>query len=357
MLTFWVFAIGGTTAMNTPRKWRIGVIGCGAWGPNHVRNFSALPNAQVVGAADLQPDRLARVRAIVPDLATFTDAAEMIAATAPDAVVVSTPTMTHYDVVRQALDAGKHVLCEKPLCLTGGEADALVALADARGLRLMVGHVFMFNPGILKLKELVRGGELGSRIYYLFARRTNLGPIRQDVNAVLDLASHDVSIYNFLLDAAPTQVSAVGQAFLQPGIQDVAVITLSYPGGVIGSIHVSWLDPKKVREITVVGDRRMATWDDLATLGPVMMFDKGVTKKPREYADFGEFQLLTREGDVTVPRVPPAEPLRMQAQAFIEALEAPEKLRSDGRVGAQVVRVLAAINESMANGGAPVAVA
>ncbi len=342
--------------MDTRRKWRIGVIGCGAWGPNHVRNFSALPNAEVVGAADLQPDRLARVKAIVPGIATFADAAAMMAATTPDAVVVATPTMTHFDVVREALAAGKHVLCEKPLCLTGEEADTLVRLADERNLRLMVGHVFMFNPGILKLKELVRTGELGSRIYYLFARRTNLGPIRQDVNAVLDLASHDVSIYNFLLDAAPTQVSAVGQSFLQPGIQDVAVITLTYPGGVIGSIHVSWLDPKKVREITVVGDRRMATWDDLATLGPVMVFDKGVTKKPREYADFGEFQLLTREGDVTVPRVPTAEPLRMQAQAFIEALDAPEKIRSDGRVGADVVRVLAAINESMAQGGAPVTV-
>ena len=342
--------------METGRRWRIGVIGCGAWGPNHVRNFSALPNAEVVGAADLQPDRLARVKAIVPGIATFTDADAMMAVTKPDAVVVSTPTMTHFDVVRQALSSGKHVLCEKPLCLTGQEADALVTLADERSLRLMVGHVFMFNPGILKLKELVHNGDLGSRIYYLFARRTNLGPIRQDVNAVLDLASHDVSIYNFLLDAVPTQVSAVGQSFLQPGIQDVAMITLTYPGGIIGSIHVSWLDPKKVREITVVGDRRMATWDDLATLGPVMVFDKGVTKKPREYSDFGEFQLLTREGDVTVPRVPPAEPLRMQAQAFIEALEAPEKLRSDGRVGAQVVRVLAAINESMARSGAPITV-
>jgi predicted dehydrogenase len=341
--------------VGTVRKWRIGVIGCGAWGPNHVRNFSALPNAEVVGAADLQEDRLARVKAIVPGIATFTDAAEMLAAASPDAVVVSTPTMTHFRVVRQALAAGKHVLCEKPMCLTGDEADALVRLADERGVRLMVGHVFMFNPGILKLKELMGAGELGSRIYYLSARRTNLGPIRHDVNAVLDLASHDVSIYNFLLDAMPTQVSAVGQAFLQPGIQDVAMITLTYPGGVIGSIHVSWLDPRKVREITVVGDRRMATWDDLATLGPVMMFDKGVTKTPREYSDFGEFQLLTREGDVTVPRVPPQEPLRMQARAFIEALASPEAIRSDGRVGAQVVRVLAAINESMANGGAPVA--
>jgi predicted dehydrogenase len=343
--------------VNTARTWRIGVIGCGAWGPNHVRNFSALPNAEVVGAADLRPDRLARVKGIVPGLATFTDAAEMMAALTPDAVVVSTPTATHFDVVRQALSAGAHVLCEKPLCLTAGEADELVALAERRGLRLMVGHVFLFNPGILKLKELMRAGELGSRIYYLFARRTNLGPIRQDVNAVLDLASHDVSIYNFLLDAAPTEVSAVGQSFLQPGIQDVAVITLSYPGGVIGSIHVSWLDPKKVREITVVGDRRMATWDDLATLGPVMVFDKGVTRKPREYSDFGEFQLLTREGDVTVPRVPPEEPLRMQARAFVEALDDAQKLKSDGRDGARVVRVLAAINESMAKGGAPVTVA
>jgi predicted dehydrogenase len=346
----------GANIVGTGRKWRIGVVGCGAWGPNHVRNFSALPNAEVVGAADLREERLARVKALAPGVALFTDAAEMMTATSPDAVVVSTPTMTHYDVVRQALQAGKHVLCEKPLCLTGDEADALVTLADERGVRLMVGHVFMFNPGILKLKELIGAGELGSRIYYLFARRTNLGPIRSDVNAVLDLASHDVSIYNFLLDAVPTEVSAVGQSFLQPGIQDIAIITLTYPGGVIGSIHVSWLDPKKVREITVVGDRRMATWDDLATLGPVMIFDKGVTKKPREYADFGEFQLLTRDGDVTVPRVPLDEPLRMQARAFIDAIEAPDKIRSDGRVGADVVRVLAAINESIAKGGAPVKV-
>ena len=151
--------------MDTRRKWRIGVIGCGAWGPNHVRNFSALPNAAVVGAADLQPDRLARVKAIAPGIATFADAAAMMEAARPDAVVVCTPTMTHFDMVRQALAAGKHVLCEKPLCLTGAEADTLVRLADEHGLRLMVGHVFMFNPGILKLKELVSTGELGSRIF------------------------------------------------------------------------------------------------------------------------------------------------------------------------------------------------
>jgi predicted dehydrogenase len=339
------------------RKWRVAVIGCGAWGPNHVRNFSALPNVEVVGVADLKAERLARIKAQSPAIPLFQDVSEMMDTAKPDAVVVSTPTMTHYEVVKQALRAGKHVLCEKPLCLTGAEADDLVRIAAGADLRLMVGHVFLFNPGILKLKELITTGHLG-RLYYLFARRTNLGPIRSDVNAVLDLASHDVSIYNHLLNATPVEVSAVGKSFLQPGIQDVAVITLQYPDNIVGSIHVSWLDPKKVREITVVGEARMATWDDLAPLGPVMVFDKGVTvtRKPPEYADFGEFQLLAREGDVTVPRVPPQEPLRMQAQAFIEALNAPERIRSDGRVGADVVRVLSAINESIARNGAPVKV-
>jgi predicted dehydrogenase len=334
------------------RKWRIGVIGCGAWGPNHVRNFAALPNVDVVGVADLRQDKLARIAALVPGVATFQSAAEMMAAAAPDAVIVSTPTRTHYEVVKQALEAGKHVLCEKPLCNTVADAEALVRLAAEKHVLLMVGHVFLFNRGILKLKELIQNGDLG-RIYYLFARRTNLGPIRSDVNAVLDLASHDVSIYNHLLGAPPLEVSAVGRSFLQPGVEDVSVITLQYPDNVVASIHVSWLDPKKVREITVVGEKKMAIWDDLSTLGPVMLFDKGVTKR-QEYADFGEFQLLAREGDVVVPRVPAEEPLRSQSRAFVEALGAPETLTSDGRVGADVVRVLAAINESMAGNGAPV---
>ena len=233
------------------------------------------------------------------------------------------------------------------------DAEALVRLAAEKKLILMVGHVFLFNRGILKLKDLIQNGDLG-RIYYLFARRTNLGPIRSDVNAVLDLASHDVSIYNHLLGAPPLEVSAVGRSFLQAGVEDVSIITLQYPNNVVASIHVSWLDPKKVREITVVGEKKMAIWDDLATLGPVMLFDKGVVAKRQEYADFGEFQLLAREGDVTVPRVPAEEPLRSQSRAFVEALDAPEKLQSDGRVGADVVRVLAAINQSMASNGAPV---
>jgi predicted dehydrogenase len=352
---YWGFSRSRHLVSSEQKRWRIGVIGAGEWGPNHVRNFAALPGAEVVGVADLRQERLTRIKAIQPGVATFSTASEMMATAKPEAIVVATPTMTHFEVVGQALKAGKHVLSEKPLCLTGAEADELVGLAAERDLRLMVGHVFLFNPGILKIKELITTGHMG-RVFYLFARRTNLGPIRSDVNAVLDLASHDISIFNYLLDSVPVEVSAVGKAFLQPGIQDVAVMTLQYPGDVVASIHVSWLDPKKVREITVVGESRMATWDDMATMGPVTVFDKGVLKKPREYADFGEFQLLAREGDVTMPKVPREEPLRMQARAFLEGLDAPEKLRSDGRFAAEVVRVAAAVNESMSMGGAPVKV-
>ena len=209
------------------RRWRIGVVGCGEWGPNHVRNFVSLPNAEVVGVADGRADRLARMQVLALGVAGFPDLDTMLEAAAPEAVVIATPTRTHYDVARAAILAGRHVLCEKPLCESPEHADELVQLADRRGVRLMVGHVFLFNPGILKLKALVSAGELG-RLYYLSARRTNLGPIRNDVNAVLDLASHDVSIFNFLLDEVPVEVSAVGRSFLQPEIEDVSFITLQY---------------------------------------------------------------------------------------------------------------------------------
>jgi predicted dehydrogenase len=338
--------------MTEPRRWRIGVVGCGEWGPNHIRNFAALPNAEVVGVAENRPDRLARAAALAPGAACFSGAAEMLASVRPDAVVVATPTASHYDLVVQALESGAHVLCEKPLCTHSEQADALVGLADARGLRLMVGHVFLYNNGILKLKEIADRRELG-RLLYMFSRRTNLGPIRGDVNAVMDLASHDIAIFNFLIGALPVETSAVGKGFLQRGIEDVSFITLQYPQDIFAAIHVSWLDPKKVREITVVGEDRMAVWDDLASLGPVMVFDKSVTTN-RDYADFGEFQLRAREGDVTVPLVAREEPLRVQARAFLEALDTAGGSRADARDGAAVVRILAAINASIAANGAPI---
>lgn len=333
---------------------RVGVVGCGHWGPNHLRVFSQLPGSVVTAAADVDSRRRAAVSGQYPGLAVLDDYRALVGRDDVDAVVVCVPTRRHGEVVQAALEAGKHVLCEKPLTPTVEEAERLVALAARLGLTLMTGHVFLFNPGILKLKALL-DEQVHGRLHYLRAQRTNLGPIRQDVNSVYDLASHDISIFNYLLGATPVSVSAVGASFLQPGIEDVAFMTLTYPGGIIGAIQVSWLDPKKLREIVVVGDRKMIVWDELAPAGPVSIYDKSVVRE-QYYDDFGQFHLLAREGDLTIPRVPPQEPLKMQNQFFLDAVARGMLERCDGVFSTDVVRVLEATAASLQQGGAPVEV-
>jgi predicted dehydrogenase len=259
--------------------------------------------------------------------------------------VVAAPTQLHYAIVKDALLAGRHVLCEKPLCVEVNEAVELVELARRQRLILMVGHVFLFNPGIVRLKELVQAGEPG-RIYYLRALRTNLGPVRRDVNSVFDLATHDISIFNYLLNAAPESVSATGGKFIQHKLEDVASISLHYPNNVLAHILVSWLDPKKLREIVVVGDKKMLTWDDLAPIGPIMIYDKGLDCPP-DYADYGQFQLLMREGDITIPRVKLEEPLKKQNQFFLQCIREARLPMNDGAFAVNVVRVLQAVTESL----------
>lgn len=331
----------------------VGVIGCGHWGPNHVRVFSSLPGSTVTAVADPDVKRLECVRQSHPDARRFTDYRELLDQ-ATDAIVVAAPTRFHYEIARDALDAGRHVLVEKPLCLTALEGEELVRLARQRGVVLMVGQVFLFHNGIAKLKEFLESGEVGT-LYYIGSTRTNLGPIRQDVNAVYDLASHDVSIFNWLLGSRPLTVSAVGQAFLQEGIEDIAFISLRYPNDVLARIHASWLDPRKVREITIVGAKKMITWDDLAPLGTVQVFDKGVSREPY-YADYGHFQLLAREGDITIPRIHLEEPLKKQARSFLSAIGNGRAELSDGESGVEVVRTIEAIQQSLQARGAPVAV-
>ena len=332
----------------------LGVIGCGHWGPNHIRVFSSLRKATVRAVSDLDPERLQYVAEQYPTVSLQTDFQAMLANAAIDAVVIATPTDSHYQIVKQALQAGKHVLCEKPLCRHVAEGAELVALAREKQALLMVGHIFLFNAGILKLKELLTAQALG-KIFYLSATRTNLGPIRQDVNAVYDLATHDIAICHFLLDSMPVEVSAVGVAFLQQDLHDAAFISLKYPQGIVANLRVSWLDPKKVRQLTIVGDQKMATWDDLAEMGPVILYDKGVIKEPY-YSNYGEFQLLAREGDVTVPKLKLQEPLRAQNSYFLECIERGAVGMSDGQMGVEVVRILAAVNASMAAGGQPVTI-
>ena len=304
--------------------------------------------------ADRDAARLDAVRRLHPDVQGYADHTALLTRADVDAVVVSVPTADHYGVARDALEAGKHVLCEKPLATEVAQALDLADAAASACRVLMTGHVFLFNAGIVTLRQLLHRGDAG-RLFYLRALRTNLGPVRGDVNSVFDLASHDVAIFNFLLGARPLAVSAVGGAYLQPGLEDLAFITLRYPNEVLAHVQVSWLDPKKLREIVVVGDRRMIVWDELAPIGPIHIYDKGVVREPY-YDDYGQFHLLAREGDITIPRVHVEEPLKLQNAAFLECVRSGATPVSDGCFSAGVVRVLCAVIESMRHRGAEVPV-
>ena len=305
--------------------------------------------------ADLDEGRLERVREAYPGLRSERDYRLILKDSNIDAVVVATPIGTHYEIVRESLLAGKHVLCEKPLCKNSEQGEKLVELARTEGRRLMVGHVFLFNPGIAKLKELVDTGDLGD-LRYLSASRANLGIFQSDANVAYDLCSHDISIFNWLLGSEPEVVSATGASFVQSGIEDVIFVSMRYPRNVLASMHASWLDPKKVRQITVVGSRQMATWDDLQPTTPVAVYDKGATAVP-DYGDYGEFLRLSMwDGDVRLPKVDFVEPLKLQALEFLESLQDGHAGRSDGAFGLSVVKVLEAIDSSIQQGGSPVRV-
>jgi predicted dehydrogenase len=318
---------------------KIGVIGLGHWGPNHVRVFSQLKNCKVLAVADLSADRLKAASELVPGLLCFSDHEQLLKVAELDAVVVVTPTKTHFSIVADALRAGKHVLCEKPLCLDPCDAETLVGLAHLANLVLMVGHVFLFNQGLIKVKELIDAGEMGL-VRYLSANRTNLGPVRSDVNAAYDLAAHDVAIFNWIANGEPLEVRAMGAAFVQPSIEDVVVITLRYPGNILASIQCSWLDPKKVRQITFVGSKRMITWDDLALSNPVAIYEKSIETN-KEVTSYGEFLRVSMlDGEVRLPKIQPDEPLKAQDREFLCAIRERREPRSNGNFSIGVVRVL-----------------
>jgi len=334
----------------------IGVVGCGHWGPNHIRIFSQIVGVKVVMCSDLDDSRLQAIKASFPDIQTTTNYQEIL--TRPDiqAVCIATPTATHYNLVKEALQAGKYVLCEKPLSLKSQECLELKRLADAQAKVLAIGHVFLFNEGIRQLKDYVQSGELGN-VYYAHSERTNLGPFRYDVNALWDLAPHDLSIFNYLFNGAPESVSARGQKCLNTPLDDLAFATLEYPRNVLVNVHVSWLDPRKVRQITIVGDKKMVVWDDLDNLGPIKLYDKHVEKTQVFYQTYGDFQLLSKEGSITIPKVSVREPLKTQDQYFIHCIEkkiAPDLV--DAQKAYDIVRTLEAIQRSMDSGGHPVKV-
>jgi len=331
-------------------KVRVAVIGCGHWGPNHIRVFNSLPQSKTVMAVDSDSKRISSLQQLHPDLLFESDYRVAISDPQIDAIVVATPARSHYNIVREALENGKHVLCEKPLCVSSEESLALADLAKQKQRVLAVGYVFLFNAGIRKLGELVHSGELGE-ILYVSVSRTNLGPIRSDVNVVFDLTTHDISILNYLLRQYPQQVSATAGSYLRKNTHDVAFINLQYKDQLIANITASWLDPRKIRQITVVGDKKMALWDDLNMSGPVTVFDKSVIKEP-QYTDYSEFlRLSIQDRDTVIPKVNLGEPLKVQNQSFLDNIINNTAPFNDAMLDYHVIRILEQINRSIESAG------
>ncbi len=332
-------------------KTTVNFIGLGHWGPNLVRAFINTQRMTVGSVCDLSEARLEAVRRnISATIRCTADAQAAATDPAADAVVIATPTDTHFEFAKAALSAGKHVLVEKPLARSLAEAEELVALAARKQRLLAVGHVFLFNNGIRAVKELIDRGDLGA-IRYIFSSRTNLGPFRSDVNALWDLGSHDVSIFNYWLDAEPQHVTACGTSYLNPNVEDVVVANFAYPNQVQACVHASWLNPQKVREITVVGERQMVVWNDMDLNEPVRIYHKSVdVEREPAYADsFGAFRLLVRSGDVVIPRIEAIQPLDAECQHFLDCIQNGAVPINDGRVGTCVVRALEAAQQSMRN--------
>jgi len=271
-----------------------------------------------------------------------------------DAVVICTEATTHHAVASTCLRAGKHVLIEKPIATTVADAEEMVALAERNSLTLMVGHTFIYNPGIKKVKEFIT--DSSSEVYYLYARRTNLGPIRRNVNTVWDLATHDIAVFNYLLDTEPGWVSAVGGKLLRNCREDVGFVTLGYGGNVLGHIHVSWADPNKARETVVVCSDKRIVFNDLNSLEQVRVFEKGVRLVEQKPVNYGEYRLQIRDGDILSPRLEVAEPLKEQCRHFLSCVTTGELPLTGGREGVEVLRVLEAIDRSIQEKGTRVEV-
>ncbi|MBN1405392.1 MAG: Gfo/Idh/MocA family oxidoreductase [Candidatus Omnitrophica bacterium] len=332
----------------------IGIIGSGEWGANHVRVFSRLKSSRVLMICDLNADRLRVIKNTYPRALVTQDYRDILNNPKIDAVCIATPTIMHYKIAMQALLKGKHVLCEKPLALKTEECVRLNKQARKNKLVLMTGYVFLFNKGINKIKEYLEGGRLG-KVEYMHSERTNLGPFRYDINALWDLAPHDISIFNYLLNSMPRLVSAYGASYLSKHRQDMAFVTLEYPRNVIANIHVSWLDPKKTRDITIIGNKKMLVWNDLEHKKPISLYNKHVEKTSRYYGTFREFQLLAKEGKVIIPKIKPREPLKQQNLYFLSCIaEKKQPALAGGKFALNVTKVLKAAQESIMKKGAPV---
>jgi predicted dehydrogenase len=313
---------------------RVGLAGLGYWGPNLARNFAAIPGCDLKWCCDASAASRERWAPAFPTTRFTDDFDEMLADPELDAIVLATPVPTHGPLAERVLHAGKHCFVEKPLADTVAGAERAVAAAEESGRILMVGHLLEYHPGVAKLKEIVDSGELG-RIQYIYSNRLNLGKLRADENALWSLGAHDVSVLLLLAGEEPYELDARGEAYTRPGVEDVVFGFLRFPSGVAAHLHLSWLDPHKERQLTVVGSQRMATFDDMALERKITVYDKGFDQDARSYGEY-----ITRSGDIYSPRIDNREPLRLECEHFIECLREGRTPRSDGASGLRVVRVL-----------------
>ncbi len=332
----------------------IAVIGVGYWGPNIIRNFVFNLNTQVWLACDVNPGRLEYIKGLYPSIETTTDAKEVINNSEIDLVAICTPVHTHYDLAKSALEAGKHVLIEKPMTSSVKEAEELVNLAEKKQLKLFVDHTFVFTGAVRKIKELIRSGEVGD-LYYFDSVRVNLGLFQHDVNVIWDLAPHDISIMHYLLEQYPDSVVATGADHLGNGLEDVAYMTVYYPNNLIAHIHTNWLSPVKIRQTLIAGSKKMIVWDDNQPSEKVRVYDKGieVIKTPDQiYHTLIQY----RTGDMYCPKIDTTEALAVETQHIVDCLENNAQPLVDGKAGLMVVRILEAAQKSIKQRGREVKV-
>jgi predicted dehydrogenase len=331
------------------KKLDIGVIGYGYWGPKLARNIDQIPDANLVMISDLRQERMAEIPELYPDVEMVNNYTDLLK-TDLDAVIIATPVHSHYPLAKDALQAGKHVLLEKPITSNSSQAQELIDIAAQSGLTLMVGHTFEYNPAVEKIREIIQSGELGT-IYYLNSTRVNLGLLQPDINVMWDLAPHDLSIMRYILEASPLKVSANGAVFVNTprNLHEVVYMVMGLENGAMANLRLSWLDPVKQRRLTIVGSKKMLVYDDIAE-NKVVIFDKGV-EVPQYSVTENEFHASYRHGEETVVEFPWKEPLRQECEHFLDCIRTGESPRSSGEVGLKILKVLETAQQSLLNGG------
>ncbi|MBC8003611.1 MAG: Gfo/Idh/MocA family oxidoreductase [Opitutaceae bacterium] len=331
---------------------RLGLIGCGYWGPNLIRNFRSLPDCRMKVMCDLNPQRLKHLKGLYPEVEGSMDWEQLVQSPDLDALAIVTSVRFHFDMAKASLLAGKHTFIEKPMAASSAQCEELVEIAKEKGLVLMVGHTFLYSPVVRRIKQIIQSGDIGT-VRYIVARRLNLGLFQNDINVVWDLAPHDLSVILYLMDEMPLTINCNGSAHVTRKIEDVASTCLTFANHRCAMVQNSWLEPRKVREMTIVGTQRMVVYDDVEVQEKIKIYDTRVNTPPH-YDSFAEFQYSYHYGDIYTPHVKQEEPLKVECQHFIDCIRNGETPITCGRKGLELVQILEASSQSLREGGGPI---